>query len=369
MVCLETVAGIIEATGVLLQYALRRMLGSMRRLDAPDVSALLAFIAELKDLDDSLAFPPRALALLNRLIAADVVAYSVLDPAARRSTLQVAYADGEEHVAFGQDDGRDELRELWWTIRSTHPVCGRRGRTGNWTQPLKVSDFATLREFRRTPIYDVFYRGELDYWLDMGLPATPTETRVFILARLGGSDFSERDRLILEFLQPHLAARAAAVECAALTAASLAQIEDDAKCEAHRVVLCSPQGRIEFASRTTYALLQRYLGIENGCVPAALLSQEMSILEHSSGRLTLRVANSGKLRILLLDERRNDLDCLTAREREVLERVAQGRSNATIAMELAIANATVAKHLEHIYGKLGVRSRTAAAALVHSAVS
>jgi hypothetical protein len=144
-----------------------------------DVSALLAFISELKDLDDALAFPPRTLALLNRLIAADFVGYSVLDPVARRSKLQVFHEEGEEGVVWGQQhDGMDELRELWWEIRPTHPVCGRRGKTGNWTQPLKVSDFATLREFRRTPIYDVFYRGELDYWLDMGLPASETETRV-----------------------------------------------------------------------------------------------------------------------------------------------------------------------------------------------
>lgn len=346
------------------------MLARMQKLDAPDVSALLGFVSELKDLDDALAFPPRTLALLNRLIAADFVVYSILDPVARRSKLQVFHEEGEEGVVWGQqDDGMDELRELWWNIRPTHPVCGRRGKTGNWTQPLKVSDFATLREFRRTPIYDVFYRGELDYWLDMGLPATETETRVFIWARLGGNDFSERDRLILEFLQPHLAARAAAVEVAAIASASLAEIEDGAGSELHRVVLCSSQGRIEFASRTSYALLRRYLGIENGRVPAALLRQESSLLKHSSGRLSIRVASSGRLRILLLDERRSDLDCLTVRERDVLERVAQGRSNARIAMELEIANATVAKHLEHIYGKLGVRSRTAAAALVHASAS
>jgi len=97
----------------------------------------------------------------------------------------------------------------------------------------------------------------------------------------------------------------------------------------------------------------RYLSIENGRVPAALLRQESSLLKHSSGRLTIRVAYSGRLRILLLDERRSDLDCLTVREPEVLERVAQGASNKMIAMELGIASATVATQLEHIYGKLG----------------
>jgi DNA-binding CsgD family transcriptional regulator len=35
-----------------------------------------------------------------------------------------------------------------------------------------------------------------------------------------------------------------------------------------------------------------------------------------------------------------------------------------IALELGIALATVAKHLEHVYRKLGVPNRTAAAALL-----
>jgi DNA-binding CsgD family transcriptional regulator len=54
--------------------------------------------------------------------------------------------------------------------------------------------------------------------------------------------------------------------------------------------------------------------------------------------------------------------CLTRREREVVDAVAEGRSNAEIARQLCISPATVAKHLEHVYGKLGVHSRTAALA-------
>ena len=53
---------------------------------------------------------------------------------------------------------------------------------------------------------------------------------------------------------------------------------------------------------------------------------------------------------------------LTRREAQVLELVALGFTNAQIALELGLRERTVAKHLEHIYGKSGVVNRTAAVA-------
>jgi len=58
---------------------------------------------------------------------------------------------------------------------------------------------------------------------------------------------------------------------------------------------------------------------------------------------------------------------LTSREREIVELVAEGKTNAQIAVQLWIAPSTVKKHLEHIYAKLGVGRRTAAATLQRSA--
>lgn len=51
---------------------------------------------------------------------------------------------------------------------------------------------------------------------------------------------------------------------------------------------------------------------------------------------------------------------LTRREAEVLAWVAQGKTNAEIGMILGTSPRTVEKHLEHIYQKLGVETRTAA---------
>ena len=53
---------------------------------------------------------------------------------------------------------------------------------------------------------------------------------------------------------------------------------------------------------------------------------------------------------------------LTPRERQVLELVAQGMSNARIAASLVISEKTAGHHVSHILAKLGVHNRTEAAA-------
>jgi DNA-binding NarL/FixJ family response regulator len=53
---------------------------------------------------------------------------------------------------------------------------------------------------------------------------------------------------------------------------------------------------------------------------------------------------------------------LTARELEVLRLVASGKSNREIASALVISERTVARHLQNIFAKLRVSSRTAASA-------
>jgi DNA-binding NarL/FixJ family response regulator len=54
----------------------------------------------------------------------------------------------------------------------------------------------------------------------------------------------------------------------------------------------------------------------------------------------------------LLARRRDPLDRLTAREREVLALMAEGRSNAAIARTLVVTDAAVAKHIGNVLAKL-----------------
>ena len=57
-----------------------------------------------------------------------------------------------------------------------------------------------------------------------------------------------------------------------------------------------------------------------------------------------------------------DAHGLTARELEVLRRIAAGKTNRDIAAELFISEHTVARHIQNIFAKLDVSSRTAATA-------
>ena len=63
---------------------------------------------------------------------------------------------------------------------------------------------------------------------------------------------------------------------------------------------------------------------------------------------------------------RHGWESLTPTELQVAELVAEGQTNPQIAQRLLMGRATVKTHLEHVFTKLGVRSRAELAARVVS---
>ncbi|HEY3752517.1 MAG TPA: response regulator transcription factor [Pseudonocardiaceae bacterium] len=60
---------------------------------------------------------------------------------------------------------------------------------------------------------------------------------------------------------------------------------------------------------------------------------------------------------LLVRRRRNPVDGLSPREREVLELMAQGMTNGGIAAKLVVSDGAVEKHIGNIFAKLGLEPR------------
>lgn len=65
---------------------------------------------------------------------------------------------------------------------------------------------------------------------------------------------------------------------------------------------------------------------------------------------------------ILAESTRRRTGILTPREWQVLELVAEGHGNADIAAILSVSVSTVRKHLEHIFDRAGVRTRSGAVA-------
>jgi DNA-binding CsgD family transcriptional regulator len=225
---------------------------------------------------------------------------------------------------------------------------------------LKLSDFLTRRRLHSTRIYADWFRPVgVEYLMTVGLDAPLSHTKVFLFERSGAArDFTERDRTVLNLLRPHLARRYAESETQRQAREALSLLGRDGAA----VVLLQEQDRVAFATERGHELLARYFG-ENG----TRLPSKVGDWLRSGADMPLEVEREATLVIrpighTLLLEERVQASRLTAREQEVLDQVAAGRTNAEIAVTLCLARGTVRRHLENIFGKLGVHNRTAAVA-------
>jgi len=317
---------------------------------------VLAFLGEASSVGGPDPFPQPLLEALHRLVPSNEIYYSELDRV-RRIALWSAGAPGA---------AEEPEEPTYWDIRDEHPVCHHHEVTGDF-RALKLSDFLTRSELRRTSIYwDYFRPWAAEYTMAVGLDAPLTHTKVFLFNRAGGRDFGERDRAVLNFLRPHLANLYEAAQARRRAAQAVELLEE---ADAGLVIL-DGAGRIEHATPKALRLLQAYFRDYRSGLPEEIAEWILDArnapspepLRVEGGELSLVIHVVGGA--LLLEEER-DPPPLTEREREILDLVAAGKTNAEISEAIWIAPGTVRKHLENIYEKLGVHSRTAAVATLN----
>jgi DNA-binding CsgD family transcriptional regulator len=335
----------------------------------------------------SASFIDAALEQLTGIVASDLTTLSICD--LERGSRRVVGRKGEtlseaDRAAFDRHFREHPLVRF----HSSHP--------GGPTQ--RVSDCMNVNTFRNSALHADYYR-RIGINFVMALPLRIDDVNVIsVVFNRSHCDFEDHERAVLDAVRQPLAAiyrNLVACEEAGIGLRCISQLAADGGWQMMRVTL---GGRILDASPPARRLLSRffpeYASDPQANLPAALLAwfarsrnwglERVGINQRQhftrsrlGSRLTVHfvpdpdVAATG---FLLMKGERLDLRAdhltqlrLTEREREVLVLVTAGKTNGEIAAILAISARTVQKHLEHIFQKLGVETRTAAAVRALSA--
>jgi DNA-binding CsgD family transcriptional regulator len=349
----------------------------MGRLTASDIvkfSRVLQVIYRPCDLN---VFAEHLLPAVCSLVPADLVGY-------RRMSPLTAISHGRYLPREIQPD--TALEQAFRRHAHEHPLLGRQRRRGHGSA-LKISDFWTVRQFHDRGLYQEVYRSlGIEDVMAIRLPTTPHGT-VGLSFHRHARTFSERDRLLMDLLRPH-------VTQAHLNAAVITQMRDIVTANArvletsgHAFIVLGCNWRIRVATLTARRQLRRYFegNLRHDRLPAGLerwaRSQHRALLstdrvelargpftvEHAETRLTVRFISDSSRILLGLQEQQLSASLtslqalgLTKREAEILRWVSDGKTNHDVATVLNTRSRTVAKHLERIFEKLGVETRTAA---------
>jgi DNA-binding CsgD family transcriptional regulator len=236
-------------------------------------------LLDVDHVDDSgPGMPWQLMGNLRELFHCDYVTFDRTWTAAQQFVFEQTLGEGQEYVDYSVAGAAEAgLDAEFWRLYWLSDFCNYVDRTGDITHVLKPNDFYSDLKWRTGAMSREFGLPGQSWEMSVYFPDEPGHTLRLMLWRGRARDFSERDRLLLALLRPHLIA-------------------------AYR-----------HAERRRRA-------------PAAL----------------------------------------TPRQVELLQYVAQGYTNTQIARRMGLSEGTVRTHLNHIYERLGVTSRTAAVTAMSS---
>jgi DNA-binding CsgD family transcriptional regulator len=242
--------------------------GVFSSISEADLRRVLDVVSPAAVDTDGPEIPEQVLRGLAELIPSACVSFFVMDSQRRQVSA------GQEVLLADLPDEDEECDALFWAGYWDCVACCYPERSGDYERVTMWTDFYSEREHAQLLKAEYSRRIGVRYDLQVALPPQGRlERRFAFLRERGDQPYTERDRLLLTLIRPHLI-----------------RIRD----------------RVEAQRRT---------------VPA-----------------------------------------LTPRQLQLLRRVADGHTNRQIARDLGLSEGTVRKHLEHIYARLEVGSRTEALA-------
>ena len=258
------------------------------------------------------------------------------------------------------------LLERFAQLTGQHPLIAHFGRRPADGRALAISDFLTRRELHALELHrDFFAALSIEDQLAINLPASDGSVIGISLNRPRRS-FTPRERGVLELLRPQVARSLQALGERLRAAAAIEALERAVDAAGEAIVLLR-RGRVEHMSARAEALLGGVLPPAAAASLAAGLDPP-GVVEHAGRRLAVSLLH-GATDVLRVRELPAAVPGhgLTPRELTVLETVRAGHGDGEVAELLRISPRTVHRHLQNIYAKLGVHSRTAALARVFGA--
>jgi DNA-binding CsgD family transcriptional regulator len=356
----------------------------MERLRQSDLQSLLEFVRDcyaIRDFEPFEDSAPRLVAALARLIPAAHVTYNEMFPEKSESHNCVSTAEL----------ATPEAACLWEHHMNEHPVMQHILLTGD-RRAVRISDFWSERRLRDSGLHRDFYkRYGIEDALCITVPcALP---RVIGAGWHDGRCFTERERLIADLARPHISQAWHNAKLLSRMHQRLQILENCIEELRTGLILCDLEGKVQFINAQARRGLVEYFGATRQTdrrLPEELhqwvRGQNLQfrnsddappvrlplIYEKGVKRLVIRLlSQSGGNLILMEEEDRTLPDArsvetlgLTVREAEVLTWIARGKTNSDIATILGMQIGTVKKHVEHLFEKLGVETRTAAATRV-----
>jgi DNA-binding CsgD family transcriptional regulator len=337
----------------------------MARLRHQELKAFSEALLELYTPGPHADFPDRISDILRRCLSFDLLSYHEI-------------VDNQNQRALVYPDTPFDM-QAFDTYLDQHPTWNAFTRD-HMESSVKISDFLTRNEWERTDLYNHIFRpfairNQLAFITLGELP------QLGIALNRSRRDFSEEDRSILDLLKPHSTK-------AFSTSQLFSYFSDAAQAFGEGYVVADGMGRIRFCTTKAARWLEEYFDHRQlSSLPSQLkdwlknrsfklfnpdnLSAPLKEFSICRGPKRLIIESLSPIQTpehrLILREKCEELDAtplqrlgLTKREAEVLFWVSEGKRNPEIATILGIRAKTITKHLERVFSKLGVETRTSA---------